>query len=124
MLEFARKNANLICFFMLFLMVISISAFSFAQYVSANQDPGDRTQPFSDVPENSYAYEPIHRLRKMGVTNGIGNNRFGYGRTITRGEFITLLVKLLGFDDEVPQQGSFPTTGIRRSSITNLSRSH
>ncbi|NLH97796.1 MAG: hypothetical protein GX477_10770 [Clostridiaceae bacterium] len=107
MLEFARKNANLICFFMLFLMVISISAFSFAQYVSANQDPGDRTQPFSDVPENSYAYEPIHRLRKMGVTNGIGNNRFGYGRTITRGEFITLLVKLLGFDDEVPQQGSF-----------------
>ncbi len=107
MLEFLKKNINMISFFVLFLMIVSLSAFSYAQYISGNQDAGDITQPFSDVPENSYAYEPVHRLRRMGVTNGIGNNRFGYGRTISRGEFITLLVKLLGYDDEIPQQGSF-----------------
>jgi len=43
----------------------------------------------------------------MGITNGIGNNNFGYGRTMTRGEFVTLLVKLLGFDDPAPAKGSF-----------------
>lgn len=107
MLEFLKKNINLVCFFVLFSMVVSLSAFSYAQYISNNQDAGDRMQPFSDVPENSYAYEPIHRLRRMGVTNGIGSNMFGYGRTISRGEFITLLVNLLGFDGEVPELGSF-----------------
>ena len=87
--ELIKKNANLIAFFVLFLLIVSLSAFSYAQYISNNYDITDKTQPFSDVPEDSYAYEPVHRLRRMGATNGIGRNRFGFGRSITRGDFIT-----------------------------------
>ncbi|HQD31835.1 MAG TPA: S-layer homology domain-containing protein, partial [Clostridiales bacterium] len=107
MLDFLKKNINFIGFLILFSMIISLSAFSYAQYVSNSQNAVDKSLPFSDVPENSYAYEPIHRLRSMGVTQGIGSNRFGYGRTITRAEFITMLINLLDLDGEVPQQGSF-----------------
>lgn len=105
--ELIKKNANLIAFFVLFLLIVSLSAFSYAQYISNNYDITDKTQPFSDVPEDSYAYEPVHRLRRMGATNGIGRNRFGFGRSITRGDFITLLVRLHGYEDQEPQQGSF-----------------
>lgn len=107
MLNILKKNVNLAVFFVLFTLIISLSAFSYAQYVSGNISIDDNTQPFSDVPVNSYAYEPIHRLRRMGVTTGIGKNRFGYGRTMTRGEFITMLANLIGYDGETPQEGSF-----------------
>lgn len=107
MLDFLKKNINFIGFLILFSMIISLSAFSYAQYVSNSQNAVDKSLPFSYVPENSYAYEPIHRLRSMGVTQGIGSNRFGYGRTITRAEFIAMLVNLLDLDGEIPQQGSF-----------------
>ncbi|NMA33226.1 MAG: hypothetical protein GX940_01565 [Clostridiaceae bacterium] len=107
MLNILKKNINLAVFFVLFALIVSLSAFSYAQYVSNNISLDDNTQPFSDVPVNSYAYEPIHRLRRMGVTTGIGRNRFGYGRTITRGEFISMLVDLLGCGGETPLHGSF-----------------
>lgn len=101
-----KRYANIIICFILFSMVISLSALSYAQYVSNNMSQ-DNTLPFLDVPKNSYAYDSIHELRRIGITNGIGNNRFGYGKTMTRGEFVTMLVKLLGYDDPAPQKGSF-----------------
>ncbi len=102
-----KKRLNLISFFILFSMIISLSALSYAQYISNNNTSADKTEPFADVPENSYAYEPVHELRRMGITDGIGNNNFGFGREMTRGEFITMLINLLDLDEPVPQQGSF-----------------
>ncbi len=69
--------------------------------------PEDPTIPFSDVPESSYAYDAIHELRKLGITNGVGGNRYGYGQTLTRGEFVTFLVKLMGWEQVIPASGSF-----------------
>ena len=46
----------------------------------------------------------------MGVTTGIGRNRFGYGRTITRGEFISMLVDLLGCGGETSAWFIFDNT--------------
>lgn len=62
---------------------------------------------FSDVPENNIAFTAINDLRKLGVTDGIGNNRFGLGKPLTRGEFITWLVKLMALKQESPAKGSF-----------------
>jgi len=62
---------------------------------------------FSDVPANSYALDAINMLREIGITNGIGNNQFGYGKTITRGEFVTFLVRLMGWELVSPEEGSF-----------------
>jgi spore germination protein YaaH len=107
MIEKIKQNLNLISCFILFALIISLSAFSYAQYVSNNEPLTDKSQPFSDVPADSYAYGAIHELRKMGITNGIGNNNFGYGQTMTRGEFITLLINLLDIDAQIPVSGSF-----------------
>jgi len=102
-----KKNLNLIICFILAVIVISISALSYTVYTSNSNELEDAFRPFSDVPENSYAYSAIHELRALGITNGIGNNRFGYGKTLTRGEFVTFLVKLMGWEQVVPATGSF-----------------
>lgn len=62
---------------------------------------------FSDVPSNSYALNDINSLRALGITNGIGNNNFGYGQQITRGDFVTFLVRLMGWELLSPAAGSF-----------------
>ncbi|MDD4048788.1 MAG: S-layer homology domain-containing protein, partial [Clostridia bacterium] len=39
---------------------------------------------FTDVPENHWAAKSIHDLRSLKITDGIGNNQFGLGRTIKK----------------------------------------
>lgn len=78
---------------------LSIPAFAETHTTSIKQ--------FTDVPKTSYAYGSILELRQLGVTNGIGNNLFGYGKLMTRGEFITYLVKLMGWKTVSPAKGSF-----------------
>ena len=102
-----KKNINLIFCTILFILVISISILSYTQYALSNNITKDEGQAFSDVPENSYAYIPVHELRKAGVTNGIGNNRFGFGRTLSRGEFVTFLARLMNWDITEPAVASF-----------------
>ncbi len=102
-----KKNLNLIICFILIFIVVSISALSYAAYTSGTNVPEDSRMPFSDVPESSYAYDAIHELRELGITNGIGGNRYGYGQTLTRGEFVTFLVKLMGWEQVMPASGSF-----------------
>ncbi len=65
--------------------------------------------PFTDVPPGHFAYTQIHRLRELGITQGVDKNKnlFGVGRTITRGEFVTFLVRLMGWEVIKPAQGSF-----------------
>lgn len=65
------------------------------------------SRPFVDVPENHFAYEAICRMKALNITGGVGNNRFGLGQTITRGEFITFLIKLTGWEEVRPAKGSF-----------------
>jgi spore germination protein YaaH len=62
---------------------------------------------FTDVPSGSYAFKDINDLRTLGITGGIGNNKFGYGKPTTRGEFVTLLVRLMGWEQISPGKGSF-----------------
>lgn len=62
---------------------------------------------FSDVPSGSGFYKAVNDLRSLGVTNGVGNNNFGVGKPLTRGEFVTWLVRLAGWELEAPEKGSF-----------------
>ncbi|NTV90605.1 MAG: hypothetical protein HGA22_09665, partial [Clostridiales bacterium] len=62
---------------------------------------------FKDVPANSYAYKDINDLRALGITNGIGNNLFGYNQPVTRAEFITFLCRLMKWEYVSPSIGSF-----------------
>ncbi len=68
------------------------------------------TERFSDIPPQA-AGKPvdraIHMLRQLGVTNGVGNNRFGFGQTIKRCQFVTFLGRLMGWKLIEPEKGSF-----------------
>ncbi|MDD4503619.1 MAG: S-layer homology domain-containing protein, partial [Clostridiaceae bacterium] len=53
---------------------------------------------FSDVPDNHWAYEPIHYFRYLNITQGIGGNKFGLGQSVKKSEFITMLVRLMDWE--------------------------
>jgi spore germination protein YaaH len=62
---------------------------------------------FSDVKEGHWAEKAINELRRLKITDGIGNNKFGMGKIITRSEFVTYLVKLMKWQLVKPAKGSF-----------------
>lgn len=96
-----KKIIQVLSCLLIFTYLLSINIHSFAE------DNTQTVKPFSDVPKSSYAYSAINELRQLGVTDGIGNNRFGYGNLMTRGEFVTFLVKLRGWKQVTPEKGSF-----------------
>ncbi len=49
---------------------------------------------FSDVPDWAVVYTDT--LSTLGVVQGIGNGLFGAGRTVTRADFITMLMRIYG----------------------------
>ena len=67
----------------------------------------NEVERFSDVPEKHWAYEPIHFFRHLGITRGIGENKFGMGQTVKKGEFITMLVRLMGWELAETDDSSF-----------------
>ena len=62
---------------------------------------------FSDVPEKHWAYEPIHYFRYLGITRGMEGNKFGLGQQITKSEFITMLVRIMGWKPYASEISSF-----------------
>lgn len=92
-----------------YLAVIVAAAVVSASFVSVNAaEVQPAVKAFLDVPEKNPAYKAVASLRSMGITEGIGGNRFGLGKPLTRGEFVTWLVKLMGLKQEAPAKGSFP----------------
>ena len=53
--------------------------------------------PFTDVWEWANPYIGYAYQNKL--VNGMGNNRFGYGRTVTQAEFLTMILRLLQYQD-------------------------
>lgn len=93
---YAKKTAVLFCIFIFFnLFLIPINAENF------------KTDIFTDVPNDHWAFEPIHYIRRLGITDGIGKNMFGLGQTIKRCEFAAFLVKLLKWELVFPEDYSF-----------------
>lgn len=63
--------------------------------------------PFADVPKEHWAYGDIHAFREKNITQGLGNNQFGLGKTITRGEFTTFLARLMEWENLYPIKNNF-----------------
>lgn len=88
-----------------FIIIISIILFSHLVPVIA--DEGIPAAPFDDVPRSHWAFQPIHTLRSLKIIDGIDGNRFGLGITISRAEFVTLLVRLMQWELMTPGEGSY-----------------
>ncbi|WP_337039348.1 S-layer homology domain-containing protein, partial [Paenibacillus illinoisensis] len=54
---------------------------------------------FRDI-NNSYAKDAIMELQSKGILNGIGNEQFNPKGTLTRAEFVTVIVKALGLETD------------------------
>lgn len=62
---------------------------------------------FNDVPKGHWADNDIHEFKALNITEGIGNNKFGFGQSIKRDEFAAFIVKLKGWEVANPNKGSF-----------------
>ncbi len=67
----------------------------------------DGAAAFDDVPASHWASGFITRLRGLGITDGVGGNRFGLGQTVSRAEFATFMCKVMGWERARPASGSF-----------------
>lgn len=52
--------------------------------------------PFRDLPEESIYYAPLKHLIQRGLVNGVSENRFGSGSTLTLAQFLALLHRSAG----------------------------
>ncbi len=62
---------------------------------------------FADVPADSWAAGAIENAVSNKLMSGIGDNLFGYGKTITRAEFVTILCSMFKWDKVTPNATTF-----------------
>lgn len=62
---------------------------------------------YTDVPEDSWAVHSILDADKYGLMQGQSEECFGYGKTITKAEFATILCNMLKWQVINPEQPSF-----------------
>jgi len=62
---------------------------------------------FTDVPDDSWAAGAIDSAVDSGLMGGIGDGLFGYGRQMTRAEFVAVLYRMFGWEDSAPSTATF-----------------
>ena len=53
---------------------------------------------YTDMPEDSWARESVDRAAEYGLMNGVAEGSFGFGETISREQFVTVLVRMFGWE--------------------------
>lgn len=61
--------------------------------------------PYSDVPEDHWAYNEIKSAGEIGFMSGMGDGTFGLGQNVTRAQFVSMLVRM--FDWQQAQGASY-----------------
>ena len=72
-------------------------ALMFAGIISAAMCFTAFASPYSDVPENHWAYNEIKSAGEIGFMSGMGDGTFGLGQNITRAQFVSMLVRVFGW---------------------------
>jgi len=62
---------------------------------------------YSDVPSDSWALSVIASATEYKLMEGVGGSEFGYGSTITRAQFATIICRMFGWDSVSPAGASF-----------------
>lgn len=62
---------------------------------------------YSDVPADHWSVPGIERATELGIFNGVGGDRFGFGQSISRAAFVTALVRLFGWESVTPENATF-----------------
>jgi spore germination protein YaaH len=62
---------------------------------------------YGDIPADSWAASTVNAARDYGLMQGSGEGIFGYGNTMTRAEFITVLDRMFGWEAVSQETPSF-----------------
>ena len=66
---------------------------------------------FKDVPESAWYYRAVNFIAARGITLGTGNGNFSPGDCLTRGQFITMMMKAYGIGQETDAKDNFRDAG-------------
>lgn len=66
---------------------------------------------FVDVPDSAWYSPAVKYIGENNITNGTGNYRFSPNATLTRGQFIVLLMKAYGIAPDTDAAGNFSDAG-------------
>jgi len=65
------------------------------------------SRSFTDVPSTHWAYEAVSTLAAKGVINGINEHSFAPNETITRADFVVMLMRALGLTASIDKSSGF-----------------
>ncbi len=66
---------------------------------------------FNDVASGAWYEGVVSFIAARGITDGVGNGSFGPGMTLTRGQFITMLLRAYGISPDANPAGNFSDAG-------------
>ena len=72
-----------------------VSALTAAFFIGAASTTFAAADPFSDVPQNHWAYGAVSRLQEAGIISGYGDGTFRGGQNITRYEMAQMVVNAM-----------------------------
>ncbi|MGB3368081.1 MAG: S-layer homology domain-containing protein [Acidaminobacteraceae bacterium] len=67
----------------------------------------DATNGYIDVPSDHWSVDVVNSARNYGLMQGSGDEIFGFGNTISKAEFITVLDRMFGWEIVSPDNPSF-----------------
>lgn len=62
---------------------------------------------YSDIPADDWSVSAVNAARDYGLMRGMDDGTFGFGKTITRAEFITILDRMFGWEQVSPNAPDF-----------------
>lgn len=62
---------------------------------------------FTDLPAEAWAVDAAHSARDFGLMQGSADGSFGFGTSMTKAEFVTVLARMFGWQQVKPQAQSF-----------------
>ena len=64
---------------------------------------------YTDVPADSWARESIDKAAEHSLMNGVGDGAFGYGQSVSREQFVTVLVRMFGWESVSGEDAAIDT---------------
>ncbi|MDF3000048.1 MAG: glycoside hydrolase [Bacillota bacterium] len=66
---------------------------------------------FTDLPAEVWAVDAAHSARDFGLMEGSADGNFGFGKSMTKAEFVTVLGRMFGWQQVKPEVQSFSDVG-------------
>lgn len=79
------------------------------------EDWEEERTPFTDVPEDHWAYYPITTAHSLGIINGVDSQNFMPDAPVTANQAIKMVVTLLGYQVQAEADGGYPAGYLLRA---------